>query len=78
MFFPSDELCNFHDSHGSVLDSQHYIHPWTQYVTSMQLRFHEISMRLSISRRNSKQEKTHIFLVFRINIFYASTLLKIV
>ena len=27
-FFPSDEFCNFYDSAGSVLDSQHYIHPW--------------------------------------------------
>ena len=24
---PSDEFCNFYDSAGSVLDSQHYIHP---------------------------------------------------
>ena len=26
-FFCSDEFCNFYDGHGSVLDSQHYIHP---------------------------------------------------
>jgi hypothetical protein len=25
--FPSAEFCNFYDSAGSVLDSQHYIHP---------------------------------------------------
>ena len=24
---PSDEFCNFYDAAGSVLDSQHYIHP---------------------------------------------------
>mgnify|MGYP001436528334 CR=1 FL=1 len=23
-----DEFCNFYDGAGSVLDSQHYIHPW--------------------------------------------------
>jgi hypothetical protein len=27
-----DEFCNFHDGHGSVLDSQHYIHPWARKV----------------------------------------------
>ena len=27
--FPSDEFCNFYDGAGSVLDSQHYIHPWS-------------------------------------------------
>ena len=29
VIFPSDEFCNFLDGHGSVLDSQHYIHPWS-------------------------------------------------
>ena len=36
--FPSDEFCNFHDGHGSVLDSQHYIHPCTT-VLPTQLEF---------------------------------------
>ena len=27
LFPPSDEFCNFCDAAGSVLDSQHYIHP---------------------------------------------------
>ena len=27
IFSPLDEFCNFYDSAGSVLDSQHYIHP---------------------------------------------------
>ena len=26
--FPSDEFSDFYDGHGSVLDSQDYIHPW--------------------------------------------------
>jgi hypothetical protein len=26
-FSPSDEFCIFYDGAGSVLDSQHYIHP---------------------------------------------------
>ena len=29
--FPSDEFCNFYDGHGSVLDSQHYIHPCEKF-----------------------------------------------
>ena len=28
LFSPPDEFWNFYDSAGSVLDSQHYIHPW--------------------------------------------------
>ena len=28
-----DEFCNFYDGHGSVLDSQHYINPWTNKGT---------------------------------------------
>ena len=28
--FLSDEFFNFHDGDGSVLDSQHYIHPWQE------------------------------------------------
>ena len=30
-FSPSYGFCNFYDSAGSVLDSQHYIHPWIFY-----------------------------------------------
>ena len=32
IFFPSDEFCNLYDAAGSVLDSQHYIHPWMKAV----------------------------------------------
>ena len=31
--FPSDEFSDFYDGHGSVLDSQYYIHPWTCFFT---------------------------------------------
>ena len=29
-FSPLDEFCNFCDTAGSVLHSQHYIHPWAK------------------------------------------------
>ena len=32
-FSPSDEFCNFYDSAGSVLDSQHYIHPCSSQLS---------------------------------------------
>ena len=34
VIFPSDEFCNFHDGHGTVLDSQHYTHPCFDDVTT--------------------------------------------
>ena len=36
--FPSDELSDFYDGHGSVSDYQHYIHPWIVKVPNSTYR----------------------------------------
>ena len=55
--FCSDEFCNFYDGAGSVLDSQHYIHPWklmdifSNYHQEIFSLFCEIAMHVEKSRK---------------------------